>query len=823
MALAGAAGALKAMAAVGKLKSAAAGECVKVVVRCRPLSSKEVEDSRQRIVDMDLERGCVTVKNPKGGSEEPPKQFTFDKVYDWNTVQVNLYNETARPIVCSVMEGYNGTIFAYGQTGTGKSHTMEGRNEPPELRGIIPNSFVQVFDDIQRQSVDKDFLVRASYLEIYNEEVRDLLAKNSQAHLDLKESPEGGVYVKDLTNFVVKGVGEINNVLNVGKKNRTVGATLMNQDSSRSHSIFTITIETSDRNDSGTIRVGKLNLVDLAGSERQSKTGATGDRLKEATKINMSLSALGNVISSLVDGKSGHIPYRDSKLTRLLQDSLGGNTKTVMVANMGPADYNFDETISTLRYANRAKNIKNKPKVNEDPKDAMLREFQEEIARLKAQLAGEGPAEGGGGGAPKERRKSVVRKVERRKTITVEKVVEKEVSDEKKQEIKAQMQRKMERTVRASITGELLEKAAAEAAEAAEQKKKEIEEQVIKEAEEKEKMESEMKEADELAAEKAAELDKEAALKAELEAKLKALEGQVMHGSENLLEKSEEQEAMEAEQQRLLQEQMEQEAENQRRIAELEESSLMAEEKYNNIQDEVEMKTKKIKKLWGKFQEARAEVKDLQEEFSREREYLLDDIRKLTREIKLKNLVIDSFVPPEDLVKIHKRSIWDDADENWLIEKSQYAGNNVRMRHAAELLRQQSDGKPEYEGYDQTLMDSIYQDGNMVFNTSENLSNVFFSYTEGEEGAGPEGQPGASRPKSARRKSVDQSSRAGSARPKSSRRPGSAAKKAGKDDPNSIGSLADSVADLEVDENKKEAAFPAARGLVDTKRRSVMR
>ena len=190
------------------------------------------------------------------------------------------------------------------------------------------------------------------------------------------------------------------NVLLAGKKNRSVGATLMNQDSSRSHSIFTIVIESSSVGNDGEkhIKAGKLNLVDLAGSERQSKTGATGDRLKEATKINLSLSALGNVISALVDAKTSHIPYRDSKLTRLLQDSLGGNTKTVMVANLGPADYNYDETSSTLRYANRAKNIKNKPRINEDPKDAMLREFQEEIQRLKAALEKQGGKGGAGGG-----------------------------------------------------------------------------------------------------------------------------------------------------------------------------------------------------------------------------------------------------------------------------------------------------------------------------------------------------------------------------------------------------------------------------------------
>ena len=224
--------------------------------------------------------------------------------------------------------------------------------------------------------------------------MRICLIKNPSNRLELKENIETGVYVKELTQFVVKGESEMKNVLMVGKKNRTVGATLMNQDSSRSHSIFTITIEIcehimmdGENAQESKVRMGKLNLVDLAGSERQAKTGATGDRLKEATKINLSLSALGNVISSLVDGKSGHIPYRDSKLTRLLQDSLGGNTKTVMIANIGPADYNFDETLSTLRYANRAKNIKNKPRINEDPKDAMLREFQDEINRLKKMLA----------------------------------------------------------------------------------------------------------------------------------------------------------------------------------------------------------------------------------------------------------------------------------------------------------------------------------------------------------------------------------------------------------------------------------------------------
>jgi kinesin family protein 3/17 len=195
--------------------------------------------------------------------------------------------------------------------------------------------------------------------------------------------------VKDLTCKICKSIPEIEKLMDIGNANRVVGETAMNATSSRSHSIFTIYVETSEEDEKtgeSRIKAGKLNLVDLAGSERQSKTKAEGTRLKEATKINLSLSALGNVISSLVDGKSGHIPYRDSKLTRLLQDSLGGNTKTCMIAALSPADYNYEETLSTLRYATRAKSIKNKPVVNEDPKDALLKEYEEEIMKLKEML-----------------------------------------------------------------------------------------------------------------------------------------------------------------------------------------------------------------------------------------------------------------------------------------------------------------------------------------------------------------------------------------------------------------------------------------------------
>lgn len=366
-------------------------ESVKVVVRCRPLNRKEESNGTAKgIIQMDLRLGQVILRNPRAPVTEPLKTFTFDAVYDANSKQRDLYDESVRPLIDSVLAGFNGTIFAYGQTGTGKTYTMQGAWMDPEKRGVIPNAFDHIFTHISRSQSDRQYLVRASYLEIYLEEVRDLLDPNhgNARALELRESPDSGVYVRDLTSCVCKSIKEIEEVMNMGNQARAVGATDMNEHSSRSHALFLITVECSQPGPDGRkhIRVGRLNLVDLAGSERQAKTGVQGERLKEAAKINLSLSALGNVISALADGRSSHVPYRDSKLTRLLQDSLGGNAKTVMVATLGPASQHYDETLTTLRYANRAKNIQNQPRVNEDPKDALLREFQREIARLRAQL-----------------------------------------------------------------------------------------------------------------------------------------------------------------------------------------------------------------------------------------------------------------------------------------------------------------------------------------------------------------------------------------------------------------------------------------------------
>lgn len=366
-------------------------ESVRVVVRCRPLNKRERDLNCQVVIDIISETGLVQLSKPNAGSDEQPKKFTFDGAYSMESTSKIIYEDVGFPLIENVLEGYNGTVFAYGQTGCGKSFTMEGIPNPPEHRGITPRSFEHIFQEVAVRENTK-FLVRASYLEIYNETVRDLLGSDHTQQLELKEHPDKGVYVKGLTEHVVHDANEVLKVMTLGSKSRSVGATLMNADSSRSHSIFTVWVEAAETNEDGTerIRASKLNLVDLAGSERQGKTGASGQRLKEATKINLSLSALGNVISALVDGKAKHIPYRDSKLTRLLQDSLGGNTKTLMVAAISPADNNYDETLSTLRYANRAKNIKNKAIINEDPKDALIRQYQEEIEQLKSLLTQQG-------------------------------------------------------------------------------------------------------------------------------------------------------------------------------------------------------------------------------------------------------------------------------------------------------------------------------------------------------------------------------------------------------------------------------------------------
>ena len=361
-------------------------ERIKVSVRCRPMNQKEKNEGYQICVEVDSDRGEVNVQL----ANTPKRTFWYDKAYGMSSTQEQVFQETAMPIVESVVQGYNGTIFAYGQTGTGKTFTMEGDFETDINKGIIPRSFDLMFNII-KTTYNTNFLIQCSYLELYNEEVRDLLAKNHQQKLDIREDPETGFYVQDLSHWVVKAPKDMIELMLRGRELKVIKGHNMNERSSRSHCIFTIIVENSTKDETGEhIKKGKLNLVDLAGSERTSKikdvNGAEGLQA-ETIHINLSLTALGKVIHALASNKKQHIPYRDSKLTKLLMDSLGGNSKTVMIANIGPADYNIEETLTTLRYADRAKNIKNAPKVNEDPKDAMIKKYKDELERLKQALA----------------------------------------------------------------------------------------------------------------------------------------------------------------------------------------------------------------------------------------------------------------------------------------------------------------------------------------------------------------------------------------------------------------------------------------------------
>lgn len=286
--------------------------------------------------------------------------------------QSDIFDFSIRPTVDDILNGYNGTVFAYGQTGAGKSYTMMGTSIDDEGgRGVIPRIVEQIFASIMSSPSTIEYTVRVSYMEIYMERIRDLLAPQND-NLPVHEEKNRGVYVKGLLEIYVSSVQEVYEVMRRGGNARAVAATNMNQESSRSHSIFVITI-TQKNVETGSAKSGQLFLVDLAGSEKVGKTGASGQTLEEAKKINKSLSALGMVINALTDGKSSHVPYRDSKLTRILQESLGGNSRTTLIINCSPSSYNDAETLSTLRFGMRAKNIKNKAKVNAELSPAELK------------------------------------------------------------------------------------------------------------------------------------------------------------------------------------------------------------------------------------------------------------------------------------------------------------------------------------------------------------------------------------------------------------------------------------------------------------------
>uniref|UniRef100_A0A182QMI4 Kinesin-like protein n=1 Tax=Anopheles farauti TaxID=69004 RepID=A0A182QMI4_9DIPT len=560
----------------------------------------------------------------------------------WFLVPIDLYVDTARPIVEKVLEGYNGTILAYGQTGTGKTYTMSGNPESPQTKGIIPNTFAHIFGHIARGKENQKFLVRVSYMEIYNEEVRDLLGKELNKSLEVKERADIGVFVKDLSGYVVHNADDLDNIMKLGNKNRVVGATKMNSESSRSHAIFSITIESSETDEAGRqyVRMGKLQLVDLAGSERQSKTQSSGLRLKEATKINLSLSVLGNVISALVDGKSTHIPYRNSKLTRLLQDSLGGNSKTVMCASISPADSNYVETISTLRYACRAKSIQNLAHINEEPKDALLRHFQEEIEELKRQLeegifqqgiasGDEEEEEDGDGGDEND-----------------EDAVEEECDPDEDRE-----RERLERR---------------------EKRRKE------KARERKEKSDAEKELLEKKAMENQQELKKAKSEQDQLRAKLSSLENKILVGGENLLEKAKEQELLLENSITELEQRTKTERELKENLQKIEAERIDIEERYSSLQEECVGKTKKLQRVMSMLMSIKSELADQQQEQQREKEGIYENIRSLSRELALCELVINSYIPKEYQNMIEKFTHWNEDIGEWQLKCVAYTGNNMR-------------------------------------------------------------------------------------------------------------------------------------------------
>ncbi|XP_043219855.1 kinesin-like protein Klp98A [Amphibalanus amphitrite] len=381
-------------------------DSVRVAVRVRPFNQREIDMNAQLCISMNGRK--TTITNPKPGERvdttkcEDVKEFTYDYSY-WSLdpqqpvfhSQEEIYQNLGSDVVDNAYDGYNACVFAYGQTGSGKTYTMMGTQAE---RGLIPRICYRLFDKMELSS-DVRYRTEVSYLEIYNEQVKDLLQKQQSHSLRVREHPQTGPYVEQLSRHLVSSYSDISELIERGNTHRTTASTGMNDTSSRSHAIFTIGFTQAALVEGlPSERTSKIHLVDLAGSERAKATGATGCRLREGAHINKSLVTLGSVISALAEaghrhtpgGRTPFVPYRDSTLTWLLKDSLGGNAKTVMIAAISPADVNYGETLSTLRYAHRAKSILNKPTVNEDRNVQLIRELRQEIARLRALIEGAG-------------------------------------------------------------------------------------------------------------------------------------------------------------------------------------------------------------------------------------------------------------------------------------------------------------------------------------------------------------------------------------------------------------------------------------------------
>ena len=349
---------------------------VNVICRFRPMNDLERTSGNEQV----CEYTSPTSLTFHSSREKNVYRFNFDRIFPPSSTQQDIYDFGVKGIIDSVLDGYNGTVLAYGQTSSGKTYTMQGEMEEEKTQGIIPRMISHVFKHIYKNE-DTDFMIKVSMIEIYQEKIRDLFDV-SRVNLNIREDSIKGIYVDGASERYVGCPNDVLVLLEIGSANRAQAATNMNEHSSRSHSIFILTINQTNKKE-GFSKIGKLYLVDLAGSEKISKTGATGHTLEEAKIINKSLTTLGRVINNLTDGKSTHIPYRESKLTRVLQESLGGNSKTCLIITCSPSIYNESESLSTLRFGERAKKIKNKPKIN---KEITVAELQKLVTQLKDSL-----------------------------------------------------------------------------------------------------------------------------------------------------------------------------------------------------------------------------------------------------------------------------------------------------------------------------------------------------------------------------------------------------------------------------------------------------
>nr|CAD7202070.1 unnamed protein product [Timema douglasi] len=615
---------------------------IRVVVRIRPLSEKEIRSRFKNIIRID-HPNHISILNLTHNGDECPKTFAFDAVLGEASSQEDVYECFGRPVVEKVLEGYNGTIFAYGQTGSGKTYTMEGVQENKDEWGIVPNAIHHIFLAID-QATDRDksisFSVRVSYVEVYNDNIHDLLSEDHTASLSIREDPLHGVFVKRLTGFVVASSTDLYNVTTLGNRNRATGSTKMNEKSSRSHAVLMVTIQ---QNVSGKLmtRVGSLHLVDLAGSERQSKTGTSGVRLKEASKINQSLSTLGKVIAALVDAKSTHVPYRESKLTLLLKNSLGGNSVTTMVANVAPSDYNYDETLCTLRYADRAKHIKNHVQLNDSPRNIAIERTAGEILTLKKEL-------------------------EQLSKIVDDPTIEFIDTDEK--ESIEELEEEEERRRRENMTND-------ELAAYLEMK-----------------MQSEAHETDLLLAKK--EYDK-------VQQMLQQVEKHAIVGEENLLEKFDEQQQQLNAWSLELKEAASTERELEMQLHWLESDMVDIEDKYSSLQEEVDEKTKKLNKLMPVLGRAKKELAALERKQRRQILKEVDKVRDMTRHLDLYDHILSQWIPEDKLLLIEKNMTWDEWTDEWTISHSSLCGNNVqRQQEPSGSLKQNQRGHSDiYRSY----------------------------------------------------------------------------------------------------------------------------